>query len=405
MTTPPHPPSLRTQSSKAAAAVSADESDVDRLFGLSPEVVKADDTDDTSTPPQRTKRRRREKAVAALDDASASPSTSPIHPFFLSPPNRADSRATAASRSSLPSPTTPSSSPSPSTSPLSSHSSSSSSSSSSPPPVLSDEQVERLLAPSPYWLLTRAQDFAQVMNGSSVTLHAPQRKSSASIPTSHCSPDPMPSPCSTSTAGESFVVIPRFALHDEGQHGPCISDHSVHKQRYDGYWEERLRKLAEQKPNADVYGNLPSYSPQPLLPPPHPSSRSTPQSALPPHPTSPALSPALFSGVCVYIDGRTGGSGVLSAYSLTALIRLHGGECSPVMSRTGTTHILACNLTLSKHRTEWEQRWGKRGLHGRRLMEVVRPEWIVDSIRAGRRLPESTYRLLHDRSQPVLPFG
>ena len=365
---------------------SAADSDVDALFGLQPRTPSASPGPIPNASLserdawQGGKRKRRWTQRREADDADAAapvarmrlprpslpipvPVPVPVllHPFFV-PQSSADDSA--------------------SVSPSSSHSPASSSSSSpspSSPPVLSPAQLEKVLTPTPYWSLPQQMDFDQIVDGTarSVTVH-PRRRLASLAASAADSPSP----------SSEYVAIPRFALHDDGQHGVSISDHSVRKVRRDGYWEQRLRKLQEQQPNAALFSALHTYA----------------AAALSPGQSPPSSPPPLFSGCTFYVDGRTEGSGVLSSHALTAIVRLHGGACSPLMTRTGTTHILACNLTLSKNSIEWEARWGTRGPRGRRLLEVVHPSWVTDSVRSGKRLPERDYRLIKDRTQSSLSF-
>ena len=194
-----------------------------------------------------------------------------------------------------------------------------------------------------------------------------------------------------------YVRVPSFALGDGGVHGPNISDHSIHKARHEGYWEERLRRLAQQQPSPDIYGNLPTFAADPHNP--------TSTAAIAAAPSSSAASsphPAIFAGCSMYIDGRTEGASELSAHSLTALIRLHGGHTSPLMSRIHTTHVIATNLTLSKHSKEMRQTAGMGRARGR--MRVVRPEWVRECIRQGKLLDDWQFRVVKDVQQRELPW-
>ncbi|XP_063069765.1 DNA repair protein REV1 isoform X2 [Engraulis encrasicolus] len=84
----------------------------------------------------------------------------------------------------------------------------------------------------------------------------------------------------------------------------------------------------------------------------------------------------IFSGVAIYVNGYTDPS----ADELRRLMMLHGGQFHVYYSRSKTTHIIATNLPNSKI-TE---------LRGEK---VVRPEWITDSIKAGRQLSYLQYQL------------
>ncbi|XP_067140610.1 DNA repair protein REV1 isoform X2 [Centruroides vittatus] len=81
-----------------------------------------------------------------------------------------------------------------------------------------------------------------------------------------------------------------------------------------------------------------------------------------------------------------------SSAELKRLMMLHGGRYNHYYSQKTTTHIIAINLPVSKIRQ----------LKGEK---VVRPEWITDSIKAGKLLPESNYYLYNlSRNQKTLNF-
>ena len=248
--------------------------------------------------------------------------------------------------------------------------------SSSSPRLLSDDQMLKVLTPAPYYSRTGVQDFDQIL--STDKTHVSAYVDLADMAES-----------------ADYIRVPSFSLGDGGVHGPHISDHSVHKSRHDGYWEERLRKLSAQHPRQEYYNSLPTYSHN------SPDSSTTSNG----HVSSSASSashPPIFAGCLMYIDGRTEGASELSAHSLTALIRLHGGSTSPLMSRTHTTHVIATNLTLSKHRKEMKQTVGMG--KGRGRVQVVKPEWVRECIRQGKLLDERQWRVVKDVQQRELPW-
>ena len=104
------------------------------------------------------------------------------------------------------------------------------------------------------------------------------------------------------------------------------------------------------------------------------------------------LKSAIFSGVCIWVNGRTNPT----QSELRDLVCAHGGRHEYVLSRSLVTHIIATVLPTGKI----NQLSGK--------VVVVRPEWIVDSISAGMLLDVDSYRLyspntskqLHNQSIP-----
>ena len=384
----------------SATAVIDDNTDVDRLFGL---VDAYDDeasassfastlssstasSNSQSSPSQQlrdpldvhleqtktyNRKRRRVEAVdtaevhshAPRPNASSPPSifirasTRP-HPLFSVKPTSAAAITRSLSTSDPPPPTPPAVAVT---------------SSSCPPPLLTEAHLHYVLNPPPFYSRQGVQDFDQVM--STDKTHVSAYVDLAAVAES-----------------DDYIRVPSFSLGDGGVHGPHISDHSVHKSRHDGYWEERLRKLSAQQPREEYYNSLSTFT-------------ADSSSAAATHGSSSTAScshPPIFAGCLMYIDGRTEGASELSAHSLTALIRLHGGRTSPLMSRTHTTHVLATNLTLSKHRKEMKQAVGMG--RGRGRVQVVRPEWVRESIREGRRLDERQWRVVKDVQQRELAW-
>ncbi|NWX84525.1 REV1 protein, partial [Nothoprocta pentlandii] len=92
-------------------------------------------------------------------------------------------------------------------------------------------------------------------------------------------------------------------------------------------------------------------------------------------------SSSIFSGVAIYVNGFTDPS----ADELRRLMMLHGGQYHVYYSRSKTTHIIATNLPNAKIKE----------LKGEK---VVRPEWIMESIKAGRLLSYIPYQLYTKQS-------
>ncbi|XP_018557791.2 LOW QUALITY PROTEIN: DNA repair protein REV1 [Lates calcarifer] len=94
----------------------------------------------------------------------------------------------------------------------------------------------------------------------------------------------------------------------------------------------------------------------------------------------------IFSGVAIYVNGYT----EPSADELRRLMMLHGGQFHVYYSRSKTTHIIANNLPNSKIQE----------LKGEK---VIRPEWITESVKAGRLLPYLQYQLYSKQKGPLFP--
>ncbi|KAM4796714.1 DNA repair protein REV1 isoform 2-T2 [Rhinophrynus dorsalis] len=87
-------------------------------------------------------------------------------------------------------------------------------------------------------------------------------------------------------------------------------------------------------------------------------------------------SSAIFNGVSIYVNGYTDPT----ADQLRHLMMLHGGQYQVYYSRSKTTHIIATNLPYNKIKDLKDEK-------------VVRPEWITESIKAGRLLSYIPYQL------------
>ncbi|XP_069492793.1 DNA repair protein REV1 isoform X2 [Ambystoma mexicanum] len=98
----------------------------------------------------------------------------------------------------------------------------------------------------------------------------------------------------------------------------------------------------------------------------------------------------IFSGVAIYVNGYTDPP----ADELRRLMMLHGGQFHVYYSRSKTTHIIATNLPNNKIQE----------LKGEK---VVRPEWIIESIKAGQLLSYIPFQLYtkHSNAQKVLNFN
>ncbi|KAI9775720.1 MAG: deoxycytidyl transferase [Geoglossum umbratile] len=99
--------------------------------------------------------------------------------------------------------------------------------------------------------------------------------------------------------------------------------------------------------------------------------------------------PRIFRGVVAHVNGYT----QPSLNDLHRLIVTHGGGFMQYLDgKTAVTHIVASSLTLKK-RVEF------------RKYRIVKPAWVVESVRAGKLLPWDDFRVVDEgRSQKVLGF-
>lgn len=105
--------------------------------------------------------------------------------------------------------------------------------------------------------------------------------------------------------------------------------------------------------------------------------------------SSSSNNPPIFRGVVAHVNGYT----QPSIQDLHTLIVSHGGGFLQFLDgKTAATHIIASNLTPKK-KVEF------------RKYRIVKPAWVVDSIKAGKLLPWDGYRVVDEGiAQNVLAF-
>ncbi|PBK72750.1 hypothetical protein ARMSODRAFT_1082141 [Armillaria solidipes] len=94
----------------------------------------------------------------------------------------------------------------------------------------------------------------------------------------------------------------------------------------------------------------------------------------------------------IYIDGYLSGT---TDIEMKRIVTEAGG--SIVMTASSATHILSSQcLNGSKTHKLLKAK-------SRTQVQVVKPEWVLDSIKSGRRVPERTYNLVKNNSMKTLP--
>ena len=101
---------------------------------------------------------------------------------------------------------------------------------------------------------------------------------------------------------------------------------------------------------------------------------------------------ALFRGLCIYVNGST--APLISDHKLKHLLARHGATLSIALGRRSVTHVIVGNtvskggagggLAGSKIQKEISRVKGKG-------IKFVTAEWVVESIKAGRRLNEAQF--------------
>src|SRR6201992_3026360 len=99
--------------------------------------------------------------------------------------------------------------------------------------------------------------------------------------------------------------------------------------------------------------------------------------------------PPIFRGVVVHVNGYT----QPSLGDLHNLVVSHGGGFLQYLDgKTAATHVIASNLTPKK-KVEFAR------------YRIVKPAWIVDSVKTGRILPWENYRAVDEgEKQKLLGF-
>ncbi|KAI8586557.1 BRCT domain-containing protein [Geranomyces variabilis] len=92
----------------------------------------------------------------------------------------------------------------------------------------------------------------------------------------------------------------------------------------------------------------------------------------------------LLKGVRVYINGYVG----MDDLELRHLVVQHGGNTAMGLALRTVTHLVCTSLCEKKKQSLLKGKIAS--------VKVVRPEWILDSIQQGKKLPENTYRVISD---------
>lgn len=112
----------------------------------------------------------------------------------------------------------------------------------------------------------------------------------------------------------------------------------------------------------------------------------------------------IFHGLCFYINGST--MPLMSDHKLKYLLTQHGASQSITLGRRTVTHVIlgtACGGSLSGSKLQKEIA-KTRG----NTVKFITVEWVLESVKAGKRLPESRFssvKLTSERQSSVLGFG
>lgn len=106
-----------------------------------------------------------------------------------------------------------------------------------------------------------------------------------------------------------------------------------------------------------------------------------------------SLRSRIFAGCDFYVNGYTGTR--IGDMELKKLLAVHGGNVRQLPSAT-VTHIITGVLSATK-----AQKVLVGATHGRKK-KVVRVDWVLDSVKAGKRLGEAAYGVIANEGQPTL---
>ncbi|KNC97043.1 uncharacterized protein SPPG_07441 [Spizellomyces punctatus DAOM BR117] len=92
---------------------------------------------------------------------------------------------------------------------------------------------------------------------------------------------------------------------------------------------------------------------------------------------------SIFDGVHVYVNGYVGS---MDDLEFRKLIQSHGGTIALTLALRTVTHMVCTSLCASKTQKLLSAR--------RATVKVVHPDWIIQSVKSGKRLPESSFGVI-----------
>ncbi|KAJ4992230.1 DNA repair protein REV1-like protein 2 [Stagonosporopsis vannaccii] len=144
------------------------------------------------------------------------------------------------------------------------------------------------------------------------------------------------------------------------------------------------RKASQKEPDLDELQGT-CLSP----PPPHPTTGLCDDS---PQPLPKPKQKQIFQGLCFYVNGST--APLVSDHKLKHLLSAYGGRHSIVLGRRTVTHVILGTTSLNGGcggglaATKLQKEVARIGGNAVKYITV---EWVLESIKAGRRLPESRF--------------
>ncbi|TPX59603.1 hypothetical protein PhCBS80983_g02336 [Powellomyces hirtus] len=94
----------------------------------------------------------------------------------------------------------------------------------------------------------------------------------------------------------------------------------------------------------------------------------------------------IFQGVRVYVNGYVG----TDDHDFRQLVMKHGGDISTNLKLRSVTHMICTSLSGIKT---------DKFLRGSANVKIVRPDWIMDCVEQGKRVPEGPYKVILDEAR------
>ncbi|TPX58480.1 hypothetical protein SpCBS45565_g07983 [Spizellomyces sp. 'palustris'] len=95
---------------------------------------------------------------------------------------------------------------------------------------------------------------------------------------------------------------------------------------------------------------------------------------------------SIFAGVHIYVNGYIGG---MDDLEFRILIQSHGGTIALTLALRTVTHMVCTSLCASKTQKLLSAR--------RATVKVVHPDWIIQSVKNGKTLPESAFGVIKSK--------
>lgn len=165
----------------------------------------------------------------------------------------------------------------------------------------------------------------------------------------------------------------RKVVRDESEGGGKGEGSKTRKEMEAGDDESKQRQHEDtQEPPSDAKR-------EEANPPTLPSSTTTVKAATPPPPL-----PQIFHNLAIYLNGST--LPLISDHKLKTLFVAHGGSVCLGLARRTVTHVILGDTGLAAGKIQKEV----RNIRGEKV-KYVTAQWVVDSVKSGRRKGEGAY--------------